>query len=425
MPEWGTSAIGDHVELATGPAFKSKFFRDAPPGIRLARGDAITEGRFRWATKSKYWPELTPKLERYLLEEGDVLIGMDGSKVGRNWTVVRRSDLPCLLVQRVARLRAKGTLDPRMLPYFIGSRRFREYVDRVKTGSAIHHISGGQIRAYEIPLPPLSEQHRIAAILGALDDKIELNRRMNRTLEEIAQAVFKSWFIDFDGHADLVESELGMIPAGWAVRRIDSVADRIAMGPFGSRLKTESHRARGVPVIRGKNLAAGLVEDGFVYVDQEKAEELSNSIAYRGDIVFTHRGTLGQMARIPGSSLYDRYVVSQSQMLLRPNDEVVDGLWLEHWFRAVGMRELLTFTSATGVPAIGRPSTSLKSLELALPPRSFVADFAACASPLHERRDLAISESRTLAQLRDILLPKLISGEIRVPEGETLIEDAT
>jgi type I restriction enzyme S subunit len=123
---------------------------------------------------------------------------MDGSKVGKNWVRVRHNDLPCLLVQRVARLRAKQSMDQGFIRYLIGNQQFRGYVERVRTGTSIPHISGGQIKSYEILLPPLAVQKAIAGVLGALDDKIELNRRMNATLEAMARALFQSWFVDFD-----------------------------------------------------------------------------------------------------------------------------------------------------------------------------------------------------------------------------------
>jgi len=166
--KWEDTTIGEHVELATGDAFQSaRFGTTADSGILLARGDNVKEGEFEWGEKARYWPELTPDLERYLLREGDVLLGMDGSKVGKNWVRVRTKDLPCLLVQRVARLRAKPTMDQGFLRYLIGNPQFRDYVERVRTGTSIPHISGGQIKSYDILLPPLAEQKDFATSTGA------------------------------------------------------------------------------------------------------------------------------------------------------------------------------------------------------------------------------------------------------------------
>ena len=315
---------------------------------------------------------------------------------------------------------------PGFIYAYFRSRWALDHIARNAITTGVPHTNLGILRSFPVPLPPLPEQRRIATILGALDDKIELNRKMNRTLEEMAQALFKSWFIDFDGHdtEGLVDSELGPIPRGWKVVSVGDLAGRIAMGPFGSNLKKECFTDSGVPIIKGGNLADGFVDDGFDYVTEAKADELANSIAVAGDIVFTHRGTLGQVGRIPPSASQPRYVVSQSQMFLRPDDAKVDGLWFYRWFLDVGMRELLTYTASTGVPAIGRPSTSLKKLRVVLPPRSVMRDFAAVAGPLDCRLWNNRRESRTLAELRDTLLPKLISGEFRVPEAEDAVEAA-
>lgn len=243
--DWPQTHLRDHVDIILGFAFKSEQFRASPPGIHLARGDNITEGRFKWDEKTRYWPDLTEDLRRYLLQRGDILIGMDGSKVGRNWTQVREEDLPSLLVQRVACLRSRRGLDQGFLATVIASQSFKDYVNAVKTGSSIPHISGGQIGDFTFFLPSISEQNAIAHILDTLNDKINLNRRMNKTLEAIAKALYKSWFLDFDPvhakfegrdtglskdiddlfSASFEDSEMGKIPKRWRVVPIGSLAE--------------------------------------------------------------------------------------------------------------------------------------------------------------------------------------------------------
>jgi type I restriction enzyme, S subunit len=155
----------------------------------------------------------------------------------------------------------------------------------------------------------------------------------------------------------------------WQEVSVESIASRIAMGPFGSDIKTDNFVPTGVPVIRGINLSRGRFHnDGFVYLTEEKADELANANAFPGDLVFTHRGTLGQVGLVPASP-FDRYVVSQSQMKLTCNRDRVDPLFLYFFFASpVGQHALLRNTSQTGVPAISRPVTSLKAIRLKLPP---------------------------------------------------------
>jgi restriction endonuclease S subunit len=152
IPEgWEVTTFGEHINFQTGPAFKSKDFTET--GTRLARGDNVKEGRFQWGDKSRYWPTVDKHLEKYLLRSGDVLLGMDGSKVGKNRVRVRASDLSCLLVQRVARLTKKETICSNFIFLVVNGESFRDYVELVKTGSAIPHISGGQIKGLPLVLP--------------------------------------------------------------------------------------------------------------------------------------------------------------------------------------------------------------------------------------------------------------------------------
>lgn len=159
----------------------------------------------------------------------------------------------------------------------------------------------------------------------------------------------------------------------WKIKKVDEIkadiSNAIAMGPFGSNIKTENFVARGVPVIRGINLSKGkLYEEEYVYITEEKADELKSSNAFPGDLVFTHRGTLGQVGIIPFNSKYRRYVVSQSQMKLTCNTKQVNPLFVYYFFKSnIGQHALLMNTSTTGVPAISRPVTSLKNIEIPLP----------------------------------------------------------
>ena len=191
--EWSTVRLGDVAEFLTGFPFQSERYTDDPLAPRLLRGDNVAQGALRWGG-AKRWPaDEAGDVEQYRLEEGDVILAMDRPwiEAGLKYAAVQESDLPALLVQRVARLRGTEALDTRFLKYVIASRAFTEYVFAVHTGTAVPHISSGQIKSFELELPSLAEQRAIAHILGTLDDKIELNRRMNEALEQVARALFK------------------------------------------------------------------------------------------------------------------------------------------------------------------------------------------------------------------------------------------
>jgi len=155
---WKCTNLGEQTELLTGYPFKSKLFASKEEGgYKLARGDNVKEGVFQWGDKAKYWPTVTADLEGYKLKEHDVLIGMDGSKVGKNWVRVQAHHLPILLVQRVACLRTVAPMSQFFIRFIVGSRDFVNYVELVKTGTSIPHISGQQIKSLEFVVPAYPE----------------------------------------------------------------------------------------------------------------------------------------------------------------------------------------------------------------------------------------------------------------------------
>ncbi|MFM1654581.1 restriction endonuclease subunit S [Brevibacillus sp. B_LB10_24] len=159
----------------------------------------------------------------------------------------------------------------------------------------------------------------------------------------------------------------------WRIKKIDEIKadipNAIAMGPFGSNIKTENFVNEGVPIIRGTNLSDGMLyEEDYVFLTEQKADELKSSNAFPRDLIFTHRGTLGQVGIIPLNSKYKRYVVSQSQMKLTCDIKKANPFFVYYFFKSpIGQHALLMNTSTTGVPAISRPVTSLKNIEIPLP----------------------------------------------------------
>ncbi|MEQ9358850.1 restriction endonuclease subunit S [Coleofasciculus chthonoplastes] len=309
---------------------------------------------------------------------------------------------------------------PRFVYYLLQTINFRA----LDSGSAVPSLNRNYIHPLPIKVPEYDEQKKIADVLNCLDRKIENLRKQNDTLEAIAQTLFKHWFVDFEfPNADgkpykssggaMEPSELGEIPAGWRVVRIEEIADRIAMEPFGSRIKTDNFVDSGVPVIRGGNLVNGFNESDFVYITEEKADDLKSSNAFPEDIIFTHRGTLGQVGFIPTNSQYPRYVVSQNQMLLSVNKKLVSSRYVYRFFCSKGgLNAILANTNTTGVPSIGRPTTTLKSIQLVIPEKSILSQFDSLIRVADLKKEANSQQMKTLAETRDFLLPKLMNGKI-------------
>lgn len=311
------------------------------------------------------------------------------------------------------------------------------------SGSAIPRVVLKDFRRAPILLPPLAEQKAIAHILGTLDDKIELNRRMNATLEAIARALFQSWFVDFDPirakldgrkPADLdaataalfpahfQDSPLGHIPQGWGVKTIEELAERVAMGPFGSDIKVSTFVPEGIPVVSGQHLRGTLLDDSeFNFVTEEHADRLKRSNVQRGDVIFTHAGSIGQVAYIPETSRYERYIISQRQFYMRCNRSVMSPFYIASYFKTPeGQHRLLANTSSTGVPSISQPVTYLRQLKMVVPPPDLLKVFDTTVSAIHLKMAHNDQQCRTLAILRDALLPKLLSRELRVSSSSAI-----
>lgn len=191
----------------------------------------------------------------------------------------------------------------------------------------------------------------------------------------------------------------------WKEYKISELIDEIAMGPFGSNIKVDCFVDSGIPVLNGSNLVGfRLNEDAFNYVTKEKADSLGHSNAYRGDVVVTHRGTLGQIVYIPEDSKYDRYVISQSQFRFVCKKELVYVPYLVYYFHSrEGQYRLLANASQVGVPALARPTSSFKDVIIPLPPLDTQHRIAAILSSLDDKIDLLHRENATLEQMAETL----------------------
>lgn len=188
--EWKEYRLEEACNISTGFAFKSKEYLDNGK-YKVVRGDNVKTGFIYWEEKSRYWNDLTDRLSKYILQEKDIVIGMDGSRVGKNRAIISENDLPAILAQRVACVRAKADFSQDYIRYVIMSKTFEYYVDSIKTGTSIPHISMKQIGEFKFKAPSLEIQEKIADVLSSLDDKIELNNEVNKTLEEMAQSILK------------------------------------------------------------------------------------------------------------------------------------------------------------------------------------------------------------------------------------------
>jgi len=418
--EWEETTLGDEVDLLTGFPFKSERYTDEAESIRLIRGDNIVQGAMRWDGVKKWPASETAEHELFQLREGDVVLAMDRPwiEAGLKYAAISKYDLPCLLVQRTARLRGGPKLDTAFLRYLIGSREFTQHIHAITTGTAVPHISGRQIKDFAFALPPLAEQKAIAAMLGVLDDKIELNRRMNAALEAMARALFQSWFVDFDpvrakldgrkpiGLDDataalfpehLEGSPLGHIPKEWEISSLDRTADYL------NGLALQKYPPRDgstLPVIKIAQLRKG----DTVGADRCNTDLPPNYIVKDGDVLFSWSGSLEVELWCGGNGALNQHLFKVTSTEFPK--------WFYYLWTLYHLDEfrLIAAGKATTMGHIQRGH--LTAAKVLIPPRPLLDAMTRTMSPLIDQFIANRIQSRTLATLRDTLLPKLLSGQL-------------
>lgn len=410
--EWKEVRLGDVCNIITGFPFPGKKY--SKEGIRVVRGDNVTIGNLRWDTeKDKRWNEPFDKTEYYSLQANDIVIGMDGSRVGKNKARIKEEDLPLLLAQRVACVRHNELAEQDYLYYNIFSKKFIDYVNSIHTGSAIPHISQKQIEDYKILLPNLETQRRIASILSSLDRKIELNNKINADLEEMAQAIFKNWFVDFEPFKDgkFVDSELGMIPEGWKVVTLDDLTSKFGTGLNPRKNFVLGHGNNYYVTIKNMGNNRIYLNDRCDKVDDEALAKINKrSKLQKGDLLFSGIGTIGRVAMVVDDPI--NWNTSESVFNMHPIDtvssEFIYLLLLSDKFQQYVQQ------NAQGGVQQGIRMASLKAFQFAIP--NDLNLFDNLVKPIISKVKSNDKENDTLSLLRDTLLPRLMSGELEVPE---------
>ena len=391
--------LGEIADLQVGYPFKSKDYSESPGAVKLVRGDNVVQGSFRWENVKKIEVKdvLPEVMQKYSLALHDVTLAMDRPWIaaGLKYSSVSEDDLPCLLVQRVCRLRAKDNLDQRFLKYIIGSAEFTAHIRNVETGTAVPHISQSSIAEFSFSLPPLEIQ------------------KMNQTLEEIAKAIFKSWFVDFDpvrakaeGRPtglppeisdlfpdELVDSEIGEIPMGWNVLKVKDEAIRLKVGKLYSNKSVEHEGS--IPVLDQSD--AGII--GYHSNDEFVSASLENP-------VFTFANHTCKMRL-----LFSDFGVIQNVIPIQSKSYPT--IWF--YLRTLGIKQFEEYKGH--IPDFMDTQLCFPSVQLAKSLNELV-------TPLFHRIEISNRENKVLAELRDTLLPKIISGELRIPDAEKFLEEA-
>ncbi len=371
------------------------------------------------------------------LSSGDVLVGIIGT-FGNAYLYKKQDHFG--VSSAVALLRPdQSRLDPRFLYYVVTSPIFRAAHGAHKAGSVQGYTNIPTIKELPVPLPPLPEQYAIAHILGTLDDKIELNRRMNETLEAIAQALFKSWFVDFDPvrakaegrdtglppHiADLFpdgfeDSELGEIPRWWTVGCLGDVTRLLG----GFAFRSQDWMTEGIPVVKIGSVKPGLVDlDQVSYVSERVSQQAKRFQLNPGDLLIGMTGYVGEVGLVPPTQSLP--LLNQRVGKFEPKQGGLDWGFIYCLTRRSEFKAAVE-TRAHGTAQANVSAEGILSVPTVLPPLQTRHAFGLICHPLLHRILASHGQSRTLVEVRDCLLPKLISGEIRLKDAKKITERAS
>ncbi|MCC5091248.1 restriction endonuclease subunit S [Xanthomonas campestris] len=417
LDEWTVATVGDVFDLVNGYAFKStEFIEQGVPVIKIknVKPGEFSEHDFSYVSEN-FLRSRSDKVAQF----GDLLISMSGNRhdgspetwVGKVAQFRKAGNY--FINQRVGALRAKpgAKIDGRFASYVLSSISYQELFIAIATSSGGQaNLSPRQIFSAPLRYPALSKQRAIAHILGTLDDKIELSRRMNQTLEAMARALFKSWFVDFDGvpPEEKEDSELGMIPKGW---RAGVLADLAVLNPEAWTKQTRPDEIRYVDL---SNTKWGRIESVTSYAAEDAPSRAQRALRPNDTIVGTVRPGNGSYALIDEDGLTG----STGFAVLRPNRKDYASLVYLAAVSPDNIEALSNLADGGAYPAVRAEVVAATRIVIA--DEGTIADFAKHVWPLLEKIAENERQSRTLAQLRDILLPKLISGALRVNEERFL-----
>jgi type I restriction enzyme, S subunit len=423
MSEWKVLRLGEVADIQNGYAFKSAEFADN--GVPIIKIKNIVPPVIVLNEVQYYKNVISQKLKQYLVKKNDFLISMTGSTVNQMASAVGKMsryqhEFPSFINQRVAKIYSTSDLvSDDYLFYYLNRYEVQYDLALTASGSANQaNISPEQLKSYKISFPDLPTQKSITEILSSIDDKIELNNKINQELETLAQTLFEQWFIDFEfpnengepyksSGGEMVDSEFGEIPKGWSVNPISDVLDFISGYPFKGNTFSKNGKYSIVTI---KNVQDGkFSQDTDNYINEMPNKFPNNTRLGIGDILMSLTGNVGRVCFVTKEDcLLNQRVVKFNGKQQRSNP-----FWY-YFFRRSNVKEILISISR-GTAQLNLSPVETKSLKFALPPQ-INENLLSVFIDLFNQEVACSIENNELIKLRDSLLPKLISGELEINE---------
>ena len=401
---WVETTLGQVVKRIT-KGTTPKTFSVNENDVNYIKSDALNYGGFLDKNKFvKISQEVNDELKRSQLNIDDVLLSMAGEYLGKTG-LVKEEHLPANTNQAVAIITVdKNIIYPIFLWYNLRDTNTVKYFKSIPSQSAQPNINFQEIKTLSIKIPPIPEQKSIAAILTSFDDKIELLQAQNKTLEELAQTLFKEWFGKYK-----VGDEL---PDGWRVEELDGLLELVIDYRGKTPLKLGMDWSEnGIPALSAKSIKNGKIvrRDAMNFGSEELYSIWMKDELKKGDILLTSEAPLGEMYYLNDDT---RYILSQRLFALRVNQQITSE-YLYHYLNSTNGQTLLQ-ARASGSTVEGIRQSELRKIEVIVPDKNILEKASIIFKNVFDKTFANEQQIQTLTKTRDALLPKLMSGEIRV-----------
>ena len=346
--------------------------------------------------------------EKYILKENDIVFARTGNSTGRSYFYEKQHGTFVYAGFLIKFSLDPNKVNPRILKYYTHSKPYYDWVSSFDTGATRGNINAKTYGDMEIELPSRKIQNRIVSILSSLDRKIELNNKINDDLEEMAQAIFKNWFVDFEPFKDgkFVDSELGMIPEGWKVGTLGEFC-KCLLGGTPSRSKEEYWNGDVNWINSGEINKFRILEASEKITELGLAKSATKLLPKKTTVLAITGATLGQVSLLEIDTCANQSVIGVLE-----NTEVP----YEYIYPFIKDRIEMLIQHQTGGAQQHINKDNVESLIFLLPTINVLEDYISLVSPMYKRIESQCFENLYLSLLRDTLLPRLMSGEIEVPE---------
>lgn len=349
------------------------------------------------------------KAEKYILKPNDIVFARTGNSTGRSYFYDGRDGELVYAGFLIKFSLDPKKVNPKFIRYYTLSEEYKNWVSSFSTGSTRGNINAKTYGNMKIKLPDRKQQDFLVQILSDIDEKIEINNKINDNLEKIAQAIFKQWFLDFEfpnengepyksSGGEMMESELGMIPKGWEVIKLHEIGNLT----MGLSPKSEAYNVIG----EGTPLLNGAADFNGGLIKATKYTKQITRTCRKKDLVFCIRATIGNI------TFADReYCLGRGVASIEPKDKLYVGLIYMNLLKS--MENLKA--KATGSVILGLSKPDINDMKLILPKNDMLNKFSDMFNKVFNKKHILELENDKLIEARDTLLPKLMSGEIRVP----------